>query len=382
MRNRSTQVLVSAVLFLSSGGVPCAGEGPPTEHRRTILSKPLPVEGIIKSMEGPYDMAEVTLGAEGDAVELLWITGFRSEIVQDDGETPANPEFMCHTNLDFYPRRYWRRLLAPQEEPRPMATSRMFTLSQGAFAVRLPDGFGYPITSDQPLHLFTQVLNHNEKDLKTSVRHKVTITYVRDAELTGPMIPLFSAAPQGLKLLSGDAGYWNVAEPDESKHGPSCLPGTAASSSFPSSTKKDKLGREFTGHWNVEPGVEENHTNVTDLLRLPYDTTFHYANVHLHPFAEYIELRDITEGKTVFRSEVRTPDGRIGITHVDEFSSREGLPLYRDHEYEIVSRYNNTSGVQQDAMATIMIYVRDRGFDASRLGLPGTPRNGEAKAIP
>ena len=54
---------------------------------------------------------------------------------------------------------------------------------------------------------------------------------------------------------------------------------------------------------------------------------------------------------------------------MDDFSSKEGLPVYKDHEYEIVSRYNNTSGVNQDAMATIMIYLRDKGFDRTKIKL-------------
>ncbi|MGE4605458.1 MAG: hypothetical protein AAEJ52_01805 [Myxococcota bacterium] len=43
------------------------------------------------------------------------------------------------------------------------------------------------------------------------------------------------------------------------------------------------------------------------------------------------------------------------MTHV---SSADGIPIYRDHEYELISTYNNTSGVDQDAMATMFLYVR------------------------
>jgi hypothetical protein len=53
---------------------------------------------------------------------------------------------------------------------------------------------------------------------------------------------------------------------------------------------------------------------------------------------------------------------------VDHFSSREGIPLYRDHEYELVSIYNNTTPVDQDSMAVMHLYVRDRALeDAWRL---------------
>ena len=59
-------------------------------------------------------------------------------------------------------------------------------------------------------------------------------------------------------------------------------------------------------------------------MRLPYDTTVHYIAVHLHPFAESLELRDLSPGETLFKSAARNFDGRIGLSHVDYFASEEG----------------------------------------------------------
>jgi len=52
-----------------------------------------------------------------------------------------------------------------------------------------------------------------------------------------------------------------------------------------------------------------------------------------------------------------SPEG-IGLAHVSHVSSVDGIKLYRDHEYDLVSTYNNTSGIDQDAMATMFLYVR------------------------
>jgi hypothetical protein len=109
----------------------------------------------------------------------------------------------------------------------------------------------------------------------------------------------------------------------------------------------------------VEPGREENRTLVTQLMRVPYDTHIHYVAVHLHPFAESLELRDLTTGETVFKSRARNFEQGIGLRHVDYLSSAEGLPVYRDHEYELVSVYDNTTGEEQDSMAVMYIYLRD-----------------------
>src|SRR5579871_4232775 len=66
---------------------------------KEILSPVYTVDRIYKSMEGPQSTQQVTL-LEGPP-ELVWITGFRTEMVEADGKTPTLPEFMCHVNLDF-----------------------------------------------------------------------------------------------------------------------------------------------------------------------------------------------------------------------------------------------------------------------------------------
>jgi hypothetical protein len=106
-----------------------------------------------------------------------------------------------------------------------------------------------------------------------------------------------------------------------------------------------------------------NHTLVTEILALPFDTTIHTIAVHLHPFAESLTLHDLTTGKTVFRSETRPFFDRIGLARVESFSSIEGIPIFRDHEYELISVYDNTSGEVQDSMAVMNLYMLDRELE-------------------
>ena len=126
---------------------------------------------------------------------------------------------------------------------------------------------------------------------------------------------------------------------------------------------KDQHGQRFTGHWVVKPGKEENRTLVTHFLNLQFDTTIHYIASHLHPFAESLTLIDRTTGETVFRSNVEAAPDKIGIKRLDYFSSPNGIPIYKDHEYEIVSVYNNTSGEDQDSMAVMFMYLHDTRFE-------------------
>ena len=126
---------------------------------------------------------------------------------------------------------------------------------------------------------------------------------------------------------------------------------------------EDPFGKKFSGHWEVPPGKQINHTNVTAYLNIPFDTRVHYIAVHLHPFAESLELRDITANKSVYTSYARNRNDKIGLEHVDYYSSVEGMPVYRDHQYELVTVYNNTSGEMQDSMAVMFLYLYDREYE-------------------
>lgn len=55
----------------------------------------------------------------------------------------------------------------------------------------------------------------------------------------------------------------------------------------------------------------------------------------------------------------------IGLEHVDHFSSVEGIPVYQDHEYEMVSVYDNTTDEPSDAMATMFVYMLDQETEES-----------------
>lgn len=113
--------------------------------------------------------------------------------------------------------------------------------------------------------------------------------------------------------------------------------------------------------------VGDPFRRVTPMLGLPFDTSVHYITAHLHPFAESLELWDLTAKKSVFKTLTRQVEGAVGLAEVKQFASAEGLPLYKDHEYELISVYPNTSGVEQDAMATMFLYIRANDLEPSGL---------------
>lgn len=348
-------VLAWTLVALATSGL-AAEPSAPKVHHAEFLSQSYTIDRIYKSMAGPQSVQIIRLWTQ-DPPELLWITAYRVVVVGADGASPVSQEYMCHNNLDYEPNVHARLF----GQPVGSVSTRLFTVSQGQFTVDLPKGFGLPVMSHEQLVLSTQVLNHNNKDINIQVRHKVTVDFVRDRELTEPMQALYPAFGMVVALVDGKDGHFGTdTATDDQKHA-SCLPGTQAPN-VQRSLFTDGHGRTVTGHWVVKRGREERHTRVTPMLGLAYDTKIHFIGAHLHPFARTIELRDLTAKKSLFRARIQAPSRGIGISNVETFSSREGIPVYKDHEYDVVSVYENTSGEDQDAMATLFFYLEDKRF--------------------
>jgi hypothetical protein len=154
------------------------------------------------------------------------------------------------------------------------------------------------------------------------------VTYARDRDLSHPFKPLFYRA---IRVIGKE---------------------------------KDRIqGRQVL--WWLKPGRQVNRTNVTDQLALPFDTTVHYIGVHLHPFAESLQLKDLTTRQVLFTSRARNFSQGIGVASVDTFSSAEGIPVYRDHQYELTSVYHAPDAPaepRQDAAASMFLFLFDKHF--------------------
>lgn len=344
----------SLLFGISLGLLGVVAAGSPVEvTQRVILAPVFEIKDTYRSMMGPSATQDFVL-AETEKPELLWIVGFKAEMVDAKGREVRSQEFMCHSNLDVDISAY-RRVF----DWRKNSSRRLFTLSQGQYEINFPEGFGIPMVSWQPLRLNSQVLNLNHPGLRTKVRHRITVSYVRDTDLKREMTPLFMKAAQAMVALDEDSTHWGTARPDEEEHGESCMIGTAVRGDG----REDKFGQRFSGHWVVPPGEHEYRALVTKWLNLPFDTTAHYIAVHLHPFAQWIQLYDLTEDRVVFHADATNPLTGIGLDHVEFLADAQGLNLNRRHQYQIRTRYHNTSGVDQDSMAVMFFYIKDQEFE-------------------
>ena len=329
----------------------------PTNPVRTqvVQTQPFVIDRIYLSMKGPQRQAQISIG-DPRSKDLLWILSYETEILDSTSGQHVSDEFMCHNNIDFPNVTQHRKWIGAE----PVRTvDRMFTLSQGLMKVEFPEGFGIPMRSGEPVFLNSQVLNLNPIDEPIEVRYRTTVRYVLESERVHEIKPLYQFGMMGLKLLEGEKGYPGISDPDPSVHGESCSAGEVVDGG----RELDFDGQLFTNHWVVAPGREENHTLITSRLGLEQDVTVHYIAVHLHPFAESLELRDLTANKTVFKSLATNRMDRIGLEHVDSYSSSEGVELHKGHEYTLVSVYQNDSGSPQDAMASMFLYIADTAFN-------------------
>ncbi len=210
-------------------------------------------------MTGPWANRDIRL-LESTKPELTWITGCHVEMVAPDGATHMPEQFMCHANLDFDAD--WHNDLFRSQTP---LDGRLFTLSQGQLQVDFPPGFGIPVMSNEILELSTQVLNLNVNDRTVDVRHKVDIDFVRDAETTRPMKPLYERAIMGMVSLEG-RGLVPDQHQEHDTHGhagqgpcltfcvPAHRPSAAMNSAIRSATSSPRTGSSSQDARRITPG--------------------------------------------------------------------------------------------------------------------------------
>jgi hypothetical protein len=75
-----------------------------------------------------------------------------------------------------------------------------------------------------------------------------------------------------------------------------------------------------------------------------------------------LSLRDVTADRTIFTAKARNPKKGVGLDHVDSFVSLEGVKLFKDHQYELVSVYHNPTRQTHDSMASVFLGLADPEF--------------------
>ncbi len=313
----------------------------------SITTPTLVIDAIYKSMEGPKVMRSFQI--DNTKEELVWINSFSTQAISTNEVDLLSNDYVCHTNIDFYDGEHYTRwnLTDRIGEQYPRLTS----MSNGIEQYNFPKGYGFPVFTNENLFLATQTLNHNIKSEPFSVKHKVTIGFETQHLHMKPLMSktLFIMLPYDTK---------NPYEGPTELNPNMCLPVETKNHSY-----INEKGESLSGHWVIFPGKKTYRYDITHQLNLKDSTTMHFIASHLHPFAETLALKDTTKDSIIFASIADNYKNKIGLKKVSYFTSENGIMLYPDHNYELELTTNNTSGVNQDMMASMFVFLYDKELD-------------------
>jgi hypothetical protein len=272
-------------------------------------------------MTGPVKTQTIWLG-QGNKQKQLWIKKFKVETLNESGAQESN-EFLCHA---------WGTVSDQGDEK--------FTISQGLSEMVYPDGYAMRVENQaNNFNLLVQALNNGQGVNKT-LQYRFTISYYED-----------DPAPFGIKELH--LKTVSVIDPKYSR---------GSSGSVKPGNGKGKIERypRDPVHFDVPRGRHEYRTSLEQESynqKFSSNTVVHFIKLHLHPYGQSVELRDKTANKTVWKGYAKNAVGRPAILETEDYSSAEGIKIFKDHDYEVITVYDNKSGKVIDAMAVLRIYA-------------------------
>lgn len=362
------------VLLTSFGGVVSALDPTPpryksaeegvTVYTEELLSKPLTIDKIYTSMLGPYDKLSMKLPNHGSKPQLIWLKEI--DFIQTDveGNEFSSEKHLCHGQLfyastDKFQEVNQQRIKRGRSMPR-----KMFTGIQGQTDLKLPEGFGIPMYTDEEYQITTMAFNLDPALDPFDLRIKTKIDYILDRDTRDDMRALGKSAiditlpvdPKAHELL-GEHSACGVTEDDQ------LVVGRHANTRTQLKILTGSV--KGTNHFLVPPGMHEYKREMKGYEIVPYDTKVHVMTAHLHVYGKYMELVDLTEGKTVLRSDVVNDPNYHYVYEMTSTTSKRGIPLYQDHNYLFRAVYDNTTDKDIDAMAVMYFYFDDKEFNRS-----------------
>jgi len=353
-----------------------------------ILSPRYELDEVRMSMEGPnsnHPLIPVSMNSK-DEHRDLWITGVKTELIDPELDETISPEFFCHSNLTLSPYD-----TAPEDHNQLFDSARhlewrLFTLVPGRMEITLPEGFGIPVKMGTKIDYFTMALNQNPGLPARSLKMKTQILtnksplkslfrrslYVYQKHLDQQDVSIASM-PELLKVAQHQ-GELCAQSCDEALLGQ--LPSLFQSMNIdhvgswhPGSTccvenaseggVIEQFGVDHTVHWMVSPGKHRYRSEVTEQLKLPFDTTAHYVTGHLHPMGTRLQLIDMESQETVFEITAECREERLGVLTMSELKSQAGTKIEQGKRYELIADYDNPTDKPIDAMGIMYVYLLD-----------------------
>ena len=315
-----------------------------SEKDKTVfLSPTLLIDRKYKSMEGPAALDYFTINDQNE--DLIWLTSFKTEALDLDNNTVSS-DFICHSNLDFvYIEHYGKWGLNDKIHK---GYPRLSTVSNGIIDYDFPEGFGFPLFSNEKILLQTQVLNHNIKDTVFKLKHRYELEHKKHSKEMKPLLPV--------------SAYVRIPVEGDIRKNPNDLPDAFCIPVDPEiHSETDPMTNQLlSSFWIIPKGKRTYRGNINDQLRIKDSASVHMIVPHLHPFSEKFQLYDKTTDKILYECDVENFTDKIGLKNTPVYKNTEGLMLYEDHEYELIIHTNNPSEDQQDMMASMFLYFYDK----------------------
>lgn len=310
-------------------------------HSPTFL-----IDGIYKSMEGPKASRYIQLNQKN---ETFWITGFEVKAFDSNSNQALSNDFICHMNVDINDQVYFSNF--GLEDRIGKQYPRLTSLSHGLEKFNFPAGYGVPVKGNDFLNITTQTLNHNFKKINQKVYHKIKIDY--------------EAASEKLKPLCSRTAFIQIPFNEFNINKQPLDPG--ANECTPVETKNhtytNTSGQKLSGHWKIPLGTKTYKSEINEHLMLNKPMRLHFAAPHVHPYATSIGIYDKTAKKLLFSCKIINHVKNIGLTKINTFSSKNGIWLYPNHNYEMQIEVNNTSNEEQDMMGSMFLFFYDAELD-------------------
>jgi hypothetical protein len=224
--------------------------------------------------------------------ERVWVIGYKTDILDAAGTTPKE-NYLCHT---FFAD---QRIAQQEGEELKGIYSDAFTPE-----VKLPPGFGIPLSPDERLHWMPMFNNRGAESVR--VQMKVTVTVIRQKDVRKLLKPLYA------------------------------------------SLRSVQVPHLFF----VPPGKDERQVSFV----LPFNGRIHFLGTHVHPYGVSVELYNNSRGETVWKGTRKMqPDGYMAV-----YTSNAGYAVQAGETYQIKSTYDNPTADNIDAMAGLfLLYAPD-----------------------
>jgi hypothetical protein len=223
--------------------------------------------------------------------EPVWVIGYRSSVFGADG-LPADNSYLCHTFFGD------QRVVQRQDQ-------RMRALYSDGFTreVMMPEGFGVPFTPLDRVHWMPMFNNRSDRAVQVEMRIEVIL--IRDKDLKKALRPLYSTL------------------------------------------RSVKLPHLFY----VPPNGQSEETS----FELPFDGRIHFIGAHIHPYAEAIELFNVTRKERVWKGS-RQSDAANKMVGMGVYSSSQGYAVHAGDSFRLSSVYGNPTRSDIDAMAAVFFF--------------------------